>query len=57
MDFEEFLEKCRTNKLASAVAVLGVLNIIYSLVESNWLGVLISIAVIVLILPEILNEE
>ena len=57
MDFEEFLEKCRTNKLASAVAVLGVLNTIYSLVESNWLGVLISIAVIVLILPEILNEE
>lgn len=57
MDFEEFLEKCRSNKLASAVAFLGLLNIIYSLVDWNWLGVLISIAVIVLMLPEILKEN
>ena len=56
MEKEKLLEKIRENKVSSLIVLAGSLNGIYSLLVQNWLGLLISLAVIAYTLPDILKE-
>jgi hypothetical protein len=57
MDLEELLRKVKQNRLSTFLLLGGVVNALYALFLQNWLGLLISIAVIAYLLPDILNEE
>ncbi len=57
MEKEKLLEKIRKNKISSLIVLAGILNGVYSLVVQNWLGLLISLAVIAYTLPDILKEK
>ena len=57
MEKEKLLEKIRENKVSSLIVLAGILNGIYSLLVQNWLGLLISLAVIAYTLPDILKDE
>lgn len=57
MKTESLLENVRENKIASVLVVLGGLNSIYSVTVENWLGLLISIVVIILALSEVLEKK
>lgn len=57
MEKEKLLEEIRENKVSSLIVLAGSLNGVYSLVVQNWLGLLISLAVIAYTLPDILKDE
>ncbi|MFB6241228.1 MAG: hypothetical protein ABEJ36_00300 [Candidatus Nanosalina sp.] len=57
MNREELEEKIRDSRIESAVVLAGILNGVYSLAVQNWLGLLVSLALVAYMLPEVLKEE